>query len=232
VACSCGTRRRRGPARGRRRLERAGPNRLHVLRLRTRWNRARKALGSESWAGAFASLVGRNRRRYGGYVSHAAVVLLAIGIVGSSAYGSSATSRLQPGQALAVGGYTLRYLGATFRPGRNHDELRAQLAVFRDGKPAGVVAAGKNNYHVEAFFSNAVAIRTDWLRAEDLFVIGDRFHRDGSVDLKVVVNPLVDLIWLAGGVFLLGSLIAMWPDAREQRRLARRTLELEAFASA
>jgi hypothetical protein len=33
-------------------------------------------------------------------------------------------------------------------------------------------------------------------------------------------------------VFLLGSLIAMWPDAREQRRLARRTLELEAFASA
>jgi cytochrome c-type biogenesis protein CcmF len=197
-----------------------------------RGTRARKALGSESWAGAFASLVGRNRRRYGGYVSHAAVVLLAIGIVGSSAYGSSATSRLQSGQALAVGGYTLRYLGATFRPGRNHDELRAQLAVFRDGKPAGVVAAGKNNYHVEAFFSNAVAIRTDWLRAEDLFVIGDRFHRDGSVDLKVVVNPLVDLIWLAGGVFLLGSLIAMWPDAREQRRLARRTLELEAFASA
>jgi cytochrome c-type biogenesis protein CcmF len=197
-----------------------------------RGTRARKALGAESWSGAFASLVGRNRRRYGGYVSHSAVVLLAIGIVGSSAYGSSAASRLQPGQALAVGGYTLRYLGTTFRPGRNHDELRARLAVFREGKPAGVVAAGKNNYHVEAFFSNAVAIRTDWMRAEDLFVIGDRFHRNGSVDLKVVVNPLVDLIWLAGGVFLLGSLIAMWPDAREQRRLARRTLELEAFARA
>jgi cytochrome c biogenesis factor len=63
-------------------------------------------------------------------------------------------------------------------------------------------------------------------------VIGDRFHRDGAVDLKVVVNPLVELIWLAGGVFLLGSLIAMWPDAREQRRLARRTLELEALARA
>jgi cytochrome c-type biogenesis protein CcmF len=197
-----------------------------------RGTRARKALGAASWPGALASLVARNRRRYGGYVSHSAVVLLAIGIVGSSAYGSSGTSRLQPGQALTVGGYTLRYLGASFRPGRNHDELRARLAVFRGGKPDGVVAAGKNNYHVEAFFSNAVAIRTDWLRAEDLFVIGDRFHRNGSVDLKVVVNPLVDLIWLAGGVFLLGSLIAMWPDAREQRRLARHTLELEAYARA
>jgi cytochrome c-type biogenesis protein CcmF len=197
-----------------------------------RGTRARKALGATNWASAFASLVAHNRRRYGGYVSHSAVVLLAIGIVGSSTYGSSATSRLQPGQAMTVGGYTLRYLGATFRPGRNHDELRAQLAVFRDRQPAGVVAAGKNNYHVEAFFSNAVAIRTDWMRAEDLFVIGDRFHRDGAVDLKVVVNPLVELIWLAGGVFLLGSLIAMWPDAREQRRRARRTLELEALAHA
>jgi cytochrome c-type biogenesis protein CcmF len=177
-------------------------------------------------------LVARNRRRYGGYVSHAAVVLLALGVAGSSAYGSSATARLHPGQTISDGAYTLRYLGPTFRRGRNHDELRAQLTVFRNGKPAGTVAAGKNHYHVEAFFSNAAAIRTDWLRAEDLFVIGDQFHRDGSVDLKVLVNPLVGLIWLAGGVFLLGSLIAMWPDAREQRRLAQRTLELEALAQA
>ena len=43
-------------------------------------------------------------------------------------------------------------------------------------------------------------------------MIGEQFNSDGSVVLKVLVNPLVDLIWLAGFVFLLGSLIAMWPD--------------------
>jgi cytochrome c biogenesis factor len=64
------------------------------------------------------------------------------------------------------------------------------------------------------------------LRAEDLFVIGDefKFAKNGSVQsvyLKVLVKPLVNLIWLAGFVFLLGSVIALWPDAREQRRLAR-----------
>ena len=32
------------------------------------------------------------------------------------------------------------------------------------------------------------------------------------------MKPLVNLIWLAGLVFLLGSVIALWPDAREQRR--------------
>jgi cytochrome c-type biogenesis protein CcmF len=173
--------------------------------------------------GSLLRLVSRNRRRYGGYVSHAAVVLLALGVTGSSVYGASATRRLQPGQSISVGAYTLRYASTTFRPGRNHDELRARLAVFRNGEPDGTVAAGKNNYHVESFFSNAVAIRTDWLHAEDLFVIGDRFHADGSVDVKVVVNPLVDLIWLAGAVFLFGSVVAMWPDARERRRLAGRS---------
>ena len=51
-------------------------------------------------------------------------------------------------------------------------------------------------------------------------MIGDEFKGDGSVYLKVLVKPLVDLIWIAGLLFLLGSVITLWPDAREQRRLA------------
>ena len=57
-------------------------------------------------------------------------------------------------------------------------------------------------------------------------MIAQQFNRDGSVDVKVIVNPLVDLIWLAGAVFLLGSVVAMWPDAREKQRHARRAFEL------
>ena len=33
-------------------------------------------------------------------------------------------------------------------------------------------------------------------------MIADQFNPDGSVYLKVLVNPLVNLIWLAGLVFL------------------------------
>ena len=39
------------------------------------------------------------------------------------------------------------------------------------------------------------------------------------VYVKVLVKPLVNLLWIAGIVFLLGSAVALWPDAREQRRL-------------
>ncbi len=188
-----------------------------------RGTRARRALGSESWLTAFSSLVGRNRRRYGGYVVHAAVVLLAIGVAGSSAYGATKIRHLRPNQTMEIRGYKLQYLGSFVRRGPNDEELRARLAVWRGGDYVGTLAAGKNRYFAEQQTSNEVSIRTDWLRAEDLFVIGDQFDKDGSVYLKVIVNPLVDLIWLAGLVFLAGSLITLWPDAREQRRLARRT---------
>ncbi len=185
-----------------------------------RGTRARKALGDATWLGAFSSLVGRNRRRYGGYVVHAAIVLLALGVAGG-AYGATKVQKLRPGQAMSIDGYDVRYLGTVARTESNRTEVRARLAVRRDGKDLGVYLAGKNSYPAEQEVSNEVAIRTDWLRAEDLFLIGEQLNR-GSVVIKALVNPLVDLIWLAGIVFLFGSLIAMWPDEREQRRLARR----------
>jgi cytochrome c-type biogenesis protein CcmF len=185
-----------------------------------RGTRARKALGAPSWWNAFSGLVARNRRRYGGYVVHVAVVLLAIGIAGSSAYGATKIQHLRPGQTMHIRGYDLTYQGSVIRHRANHDELRARLAVKQDGKSLGTLLAGKNAYFAEDQRSNEVAIKTDWLRAQDLFVIGDEFKQDGSVYLKVLVKPLVDLIWIAGFVFLLGSLITLWPDAREQRRLA------------
>jgi cytochrome c-type biogenesis protein CcmF len=186
-----------------------------------RGTRARKALGDATWLGAFSSLIGRNRRRYGGYVVHAAIVLLALGVAGG-AYGATKVRKLEPGQTMSIRGYDLRYLGAETRRASNRTEIRARLAVSRDGSSLGTYLAGKNSYPVEQQVSNEVGIRTDWLRAEDLFLIGEQFNGDGSVVLKALVNPLVDLIWLAGLVFLLGSLITMWPDEQEQRRLARR----------
>jgi cytochrome c-type biogenesis protein CcmF len=187
-----------------------------------RGTRARKALGERTWFGAFSSLVGRNRRRYGGYVVHAAIVLLAVGVAGG-AYGATKVQHLKPGETMSIRGYRLHYLDTVLRKGPNDIEERARLDVTRGNSSVGTLLAGKNEYPAEDQISNEVSIHTDWLRAQDLFVIGEQFNKDGSVVLKVLVNPLTPLVWLAGLVFLFGSLIAMWPDAREQRRLARRT---------
>jgi cytochrome c-type biogenesis protein CcmF len=166
--------------------------------------------------------VAQNRRRYGGYVVHAAIVLLAIGIVGSSAYQTIREVQVRPGQQFAVGDYRIRYETLERRQAANATETRAVLAVNRSGRDLGTIEAGKNRYPVEQQVSNEVAIRSDLLTGEDLFVIADQIDPDGTVYFKVFVKPLVNLIWLAGLVFIVGSLIAMWPDAREARRLALR----------
>jgi cytochrome c-type biogenesis protein CcmF len=174
---------------------------------------------------AMIGLVSRNKRRYGGYIVHVAVVLLAIGIVGSSAYDSVVEGKLAPGQSLAVSGYTVRYQGLTERDTPHAAEVRAQLAVNRNGKDLGTLEAGKNSYKIAGpapQVSSKVGIRTNYLTGEDLFVIPEQVNDDGTVYFRIFVKPLVNLIWLGGLVFLFGSVVALWPDAREQRRLAVR----------
>jgi cytochrome c-type biogenesis protein CcmF len=184
--------------------------------------RARKALGAETWLAALSSLVARNRRRYGGYVVHAAVVFLAIGVAGSSAYQTVRERRLAPGDSMPLAGNTLVFRGYETRREPNHQAIRAVVDVYRDGERVARLRPGKNDYFAEQQVSNEVAIRRDWLTGSDLFLIADQVNANGTVDLKALQKPLVNLIWFAGFVFLAGSLIALWPDAREQRRLAQR----------
>ncbi len=183
---------------------------------------ARKALGGNGWLEAFASLVARNRRRYGGYVVHAAVVLLAIGVAGSSAYESVREGRLRPGESMTVAGNRLVFRGYETRLESNHRAIRALVDVYRGDTFLGRYRPGKNQYFAEDQISNEVSIRHDLLTGGDLFLIADQVNSDGSIDLKALQKPLVNLIWLAGFVFIGGSLIALWPDAREERRLAER----------
>jgi cytochrome c-type biogenesis protein CcmF len=170
--------------------------------------------------GSLWRLVARNRRRYGGYIVHFAIVLLAIGIAGSSAYGATREQALRPGQTMTIRGYSLTYRSIVHPPNANATETRAVLDV--SGRWNGRLSSGTNAYRNPPETSNEVGIHTSWLRAEDLYVITDDIRPSGVVYFKVLVKPLVNLIWIAGVVFLLGSAVAMWPDAREQRRLVLR----------
>ena len=183
---------------------------------------ARHALSAESYPRAFTTLIGRNRRRYGGYIVHAAIVMLAIGIAGSSAYNTSHSARLAPGQSMKIRNYTLVYRGVHSTRAANAIETRATIDVYRGGNRIAVMHPGKNDYPVEQQVSNEVSIRSDWLTGEDLFLITEQVNANGTIDFKALINPLVNLIWLAGLVFLLGSVVTLWPDAREERRLAVR----------
>jgi cytochrome c-type biogenesis protein CcmF len=183
---------------------------------------ARRAIAGEGRLRALAMLVARNRRRYGGYLVHAAVVLLAVGIAGSSAYQTIREQPLRRGQSMTAAGYTLTYAALGTRQLANARAVRATVEVTRGGSHVATLHPGQNSYPVEQQVSNEVSIYHDPRSLGDVFTIADQIEPNGTLYLKVLVKPLVNLIWLAGFVFVGGSLIAMWPDAVEQRRLAER----------
>jgi cytochrome c-type biogenesis protein CcmF len=172
--------------------------------------------------GSLFRLIGKNRRRYGGYIVHAAVLLFAIGVAGSSAYQTQREHGLRQGQSLEIAGYTLTYAQLGAKQEANARAVRARVEVSRGGSHVTTLYPGKNSYPVEQFTSNEVSIYHDPRNLGDLFLIADQIDKNGTLYLKALVKPLVNLIWAAGFLFLFGSLVAMWPDAVEQRRLAER----------
>jgi len=169
--------------------------------------------------GSLRRLVARNRRRYGGYIVHASVVLLAIGIAGSSAYQTVRERVVRPGQSLEAAGYTLTYLGSSGIRGPNYTGFRAAIAVTGHGERF-TLHPGMNDYNIEGP-ANEASIYHDPRSLGDVFTTA-QIATGNQIDLKVEVKPLINLIWVAGFVFVAGALIAMWPDAVEQRRLAAR----------
>ncbi len=170
-------------------------------------------------AGSLLRLVSRNRLRYGGYVVHAAIVLLAIGIAGSSAYQTVRERTLRPGQSIGAAGYTLTYRGIEGTKGANYTGFRALVTATGHGERFNV-DPGMNNYAIEGP-ANEASIYHDPRSLGDVFTKA-QLVKGNEIDLQVLVKPLVNLIWAAGFLFVFGALIAMWPDAVEQRRLAAR----------
>jgi cytochrome c-type biogenesis protein CcmF len=196
---------------------------------------AKQAVAGGGYGTAFTELVARNRRRYGGYVVHAAIVFLAIGIAGSSAYQSTyetGTKALTPGGSVKVAGYRYVFRGLSQRTTGNHRELRAAFDVYRGNSYLGRQLPGQNFYFAEQQTSSEMSIATSWLTGEDRDMILGGVTKKGGVFVKILVKPLINLIWLAGFIFVAGCLITLWPDAREERRLAERYGEAGALVRA
>jgi cytochrome c-type biogenesis protein CcmF len=191
---------------------------------------ARRGQYGEAWPLAVVRLVGRNRRRYGGYVVHLGMVMLFVGFAGM-AFKSDTEVKLRPGQTTEVRspyGHVYRFMhqGISQYDQLNRFVLAASLDVYRDGKYLGVMKSEKRQ-HMDSMGqptfepSTEVAIRSD-IR-EDLYIIfaGSVEGTEEAV-YRITINPLVWWVWYGGMVLALGGLISMWPAGRAPTPVKRR----------
>ncbi|HET7904589.1 MAG TPA: heme lyase CcmF/NrfE family subunit [Candidatus Eisenbacteria bacterium] len=176
---------------------------------------ARKDVAAGRGAMAVVDLVAKNRRRYGGYVIHVGVVMVFVGVLGSSVFQKEAHRPLRAGESMTIGEYSLTLRGTEQTMERNASHTRAVVDVSKDGRSMGQSYPSKAMYFKSQQPMTEVALHQT--PAEDLYMILGGVNDDGTVSIQAYINPLVSLIWSGGVVMLLGTLIALSDKMRLRR---------------
>jgi cytochrome c-type biogenesis protein CcmF len=176
--------------------------------------RARSRGRGEDPATAAWRLATRNRRRYGGYVVHLGVLVMAVGVAVSSGLAIDRTVTLAPGDAATIGAYEVRNDRLVVEPLPDDSrviETRAELTY--DGPQSGTLATALRDYPNSQAAIATPAVRTSL--GEDLYVtLLASDASSGVVTLHLFVNPLVVWIWIGGAIAGVGAIFAAWPERR------------------
>jgi len=180
----------------------------------------RSRLRSESALRALTGLFSSNRRRYGGLLVHLAILLIAIGITGSSLYKTERVVALAQGDVAIVQDYILKYEDLAVLNEVGKQRYVATMGVYRGQSRIGTLRPEKDFYWNIQDYVTEVSIRTTL--KEDLYIALDWPEEEGLATFRINVYPLLVWLWIGGGLLLLGTLIAIWPSDGERSLKARR----------
>jgi cytochrome c-type biogenesis protein CcmF len=184
---------------------------------------ARRVMTGESLPRALTRLIGRNRRRYGGFLVHAGIAVLFLGVAASSAFIEQRDVRLSPGESVKVGGYDVTYLRPTAKLGGDDAGTGAPISLgavmrVRKGDDSYLMRPARNYYSttdpskgaISRFFEGEansevdirwglkrdfwLAVRPDLVSLEQPIARADRRFADSSGQVQaVVIRALTEL---------------------------------------
>lgn len=170
---------------------------------------------------ALVRMVSKNERRYGGYVVHFGIVLLFIGFTGN-AFKTEQEFQMARKDVVTLGNYTFRYDKATPFENAHKDVVTAQFSVWKDGQPFAYAAPAQVHYKSQIQGeppqpATEVAIQRG-LKEDLYFALLSFEPRDQSIFIKIVINPLVEFIWIGGLFLIFGTIIVMWPKSDRKKK--------------
>ncbi len=183
--------------------------------------KARHKKSGENYLEALWKLTTRNRRRYGGYIIHLSVVLMAIGIIGIELFQTETQGRLAPGESTTLAGYTVTFQNlAQFDVADGRNVARAVLSVSKNGRDLGELYPRRDFYYDSQQPMTIPGVRSTI--EDDLYIILVNWEQISSLGatFKVFHNPLINWLWFGGILLVIGSFIAAWPDPEKEIELA------------
>jgi cytochrome c-type biogenesis protein CcmF len=161
---------------------------------------------------AMIGLVGRSKRRYGGYIVHVGIVLMFLGFAGEG-FKQEEQVLLKPGQQVNVAHFTVRHDALRVTSDAQKQMITGHVSIFDDGRPAGTMQPAKWFYAKrEEEPTTEVAIRRSV--GEDLYIVLAGYDvANQTATYAVTVNPLVNWIWFGFGILAFGTGIALLPES-------------------
>jgi cytochrome c-type biogenesis protein CcmF len=187
---------------------------LVVLTVASEFYRGGKVISTHTGQGIFASIVQlthRNTRRYGGYIVHFGAVVVIIGLAGA-AFNQDQEKEMGYGDKMSIGPYTLVCRSYTEDESPNYFSQWAMIDVFKNGKALGSMTPVRRFYKASQQTSTIPDIRSTL--NEDLYIVFEGVNQDnGHPIIKAHLNPLVMWIWMGVWLMLIGTGLALVPNA-------------------
>ena len=170
---------------------------------------------------ALSTLITRSRRRYGGYVIHLGVLIMALGIISIELYQQETQIRLNRGESVAIGDFDMTFRNISQFPGA--DDLmitEATVDVYKDDQFVRSLTPRTELYTRTGQPMTIPGVRSTL--TEDFYVIVVNFEgtTENAATFRIFLNPLINWVWGGAIVLLAGTLIAAWPDTAEQKIMA------------
>jgi cytochrome c-type biogenesis protein CcmF len=163
---------------------------------------------------AVVNLTLKNKRRYGGYIVHFAMVLIFVGLAGN-AFNLETTQQVSIGDTITIGAYTLKV--TDFKQGQtpNYEYGNVVLQAFKDGKFVRTMMPEKRIYKTGESGQSTTIVALRSTPKEDLYIVFAGMSSDNrKYEIKAHVNPLVFWLWAGAGIMFLGTLITLLPDRK------------------
>lgn len=175
----------------------------------------------ENYFNAFTTLIGRDRHRYGGYIIHLGVIIIGLGVVGSTSFQEVTQQTLSVGERLQLGPYTLEHnrlseaesvdgrlmliADATVydREGNVVERIRPRRDIFMRFDSQTQQMIPETNMSISGTHST--------LQGDFYAII---FVEGGDVVYRVYWNPLIGFVWYGGLMLVAGTFIALWPSRK------------------
>lgn len=165
--------------------------------------------------GATFGMLFNRASSFGGFVSHVAMAVILVGLIGSAMYVTERVGYVGYDEAtdtaaedFTIQDFTLKYTSNSVEELANGDDMlyTVNFDVYKDGQFVGAVSPAVQ--FVQSTQQQKLVAGVISFPTEDLFVVYKGVNKDGAFSLDVRVNPLISLVWVGFGLLMLGVAIS------------------------